>query len=238
MAGTTSRTTTSGIWPTTLQHWQVLESNVGTLVTKHFARGTGNNPLLWHLHPHPPHSHHNLHYIIRPGGWVDGSVFPWASKPQGSGGISSMPSLPSPTPTGTGSPTPQGTGSSVPGSPTGSSPVKTSSIAHTVDQTTPSCFADGAAWFSPTSWCNCGLDSTYTTLSTTSGPTEANCAYMTLPESGIHPIMTSAAPTIVPGTNGVPGCAAIVASGGTSAYCNCGGTVPWLPLFVLLWTDS
>ncbi|KAL4961390.1 uncharacterized protein BDV14DRAFT_203840 [Aspergillus stella-maris] len=90
--------------------------------------------------------------------------------------------------------------------------------------TTPNCFADGAAWLSPTSWCDCGSNSTYSALPTTSGATEINCNYMSLPTLTIQPATTSAAPTDIPGVNGVPGCVAVVASDQTSDYCNCGGT--------------
>lgn len=88
----------------------------------------------------------------------------------------------------------------------------------------PTCMADGAPWYSPTSWCDCGPSSTYPTLSATSGATTANCAYASLPASTIQPVSTSAAPTNIPGQGGIPGCAAVVPTSGTSAYCNCGGT--------------
>ena len=89
---------------------------------------------------------------------------------------------------------------------------------------TPTCMADGAPWYSPTSWCDCGPSSTYPTLSPTAGATSANCAYSSLPASTLQPVSTGTAPTNIPGQNGVPGCAAVVSTPGTSAYCNCGGT--------------
>ena len=89
---------------------------------------------------------------------------------------------------------------------------------------TPTCLADGAPWYSPTSWCDCGPSSTYATLSPTAGATSANCAYTSLPASTIRPVSTGTAPTNTPGQGGLPGCAAVVSVPGTSAYCNCGGT--------------
>ena len=88
----------------------------------------------------------------------------------------------------------------------------------------PTCMADGAPWYSPTSWCDCGPSATYPTLPASSGATSANCAYSSLPASPITPHSTSAAPTNIPGEGGVPGCAGVVSVPGTSAYCNCGGT--------------
>ena len=88
----------------------------------------------------------------------------------------------------------------------------------------PTCMADGAPWYSPTSWCDCGPSSTYATLSPTSGATSANCAYTSLPASTLQPVSTGTAPTNIPGQNGLPGCAGVVSVPGTSAYCNCDGT--------------
>lgn len=88
----------------------------------------------------------------------------------------------------------------------------------------PSCMADGAAWYSPSSWCRCG-GSTYATLSATSGDKDGLCAYKTLPSKTISPVTTSAPPTNVPGMNGVPGCRAVVSDASSSAHCNCGGTL-------------
>ena len=105
-----------------------------------------------------------------------------------------------------------GTGASSP--PVGGGPSKA----------TPTCLADGAPWYSPTSWCDCGPSSTYATLSPTAGATSANCAYTSLPASTIRPVSTGTAPTNIPGQGGLPGCAAVVSVSGTSAYCNCGGT--------------
>ena len=98
----------------------------------------------------------------------------------------------------------------------GSTPAKTTPV--------PTCVADGAPWYSPTSWCDCGASATYPTLSASAGAKSANCAYTSLPASQLTPHSTSAAPTNVPGIGGVPGCAAVVSVPGTSAYCNCGGT--------------
>ena len=99
----------------------------------------------------------------------------------------------------------------------------------------PTCMADGAPWLDPTSFCDCGPSSTYSTLPATSGATSANCAYTTLPSNGITPTSKAGvtAPTNVPGQNGVPGCAAVIYPDGQACpyanYCNCGGTaVPFL----------
>ena len=97
-------------------------------------------------------------------------------------------------------------------------------VGGTSSTATPTCMADGAPWYSPTSWCDCGPSSTYPTLSPTAGATSANCAYTSLPASTLQPVSTGTAPTNIPGENGVPGCAAVVSVPGTSAYCNCGGT--------------
>lgn len=87
-----------------------------------------------------------------------------------------------------------------------------------------SCMADGAPWYSPTSWCDCGASATYPTLPASPGVTSANCDYSSFPASQLTPRSTGTAPTNVPGQGGVPGCAGVVAAPGTSAYCNCGGT--------------
>lgn len=117
--------------------------------------------------------------------------------------------------------------------PTSSVPVETSvgsstlsSASATIKSSTsvPDCLADGAPWYSPTSWCDCGLSSTYPTLPVTPGATTANCAYTSLPVSTIQPARTSAAPTNIPGQGGISACVAVASSKETSAYCNCGGT--------------
>lgn len=108
--------------------------------------------------------------------------------------------------------------------PTTGSPSTSSAPATTSSVPPPDCMADGAPWYSPTSWCDCGATAKYPTLPPVSGQTSANCAYTQLPDSTINPISISAAPTNIPGVNGVPGCAAVVSVPGTSAYCNCGGT--------------
>ena len=94
----------------------------------------------------------------------------------------------------------------------------------------PTCMADGAPWLDPTSFCDCGPSATYSTLSSTSGATSANCAYTSLPTNKITPTSRAGvvAPTNVPGQNGVPGCAAVIYPDGQACvnanYCNCGGT--------------
>ena len=99
---------------------------------------------------------------------------------------------------------------------------------------TPDCMADGAPWYSPTSWCDCatsGTNSAFPTLPPSSGVTgsSANCAYTSLdPSKTIKPVSVSAAPTNIPGMNGVPGCAPVLQGDGQGCpnvdYCNCGGT--------------
>ena len=98
----------------------------------------------------------------------------------------------------------------------------------------PDCMADGAPWYSPTSWCDCATSGTYLvfpTLPPSSGVTgsSADCAYTSLdPSKTIKPVSVSAAPTNIPGMNGVPGCAAVIEGDGQGCpnvdYCNCGGT--------------
>ncbi|THC92373.1 hypothetical protein EYZ11_008163 [Aspergillus tanneri] len=107
--------------------------------------------------------------------------------------------------------------------PSSENPLRTP-LTVSVSATTPSCMADGAPWFSPSSWCYCGPSSTYPTLLATSNATTANCAYTSLPASTIQPVTISAPPMNIPGKYGVPGCAAVASSDGKSAYCNCGGT--------------
>ena len=99
---------------------------------------------------------------------------------------------------------------------------------------TPDCMADGAPWYSPTSWCDCATSGTnlaFPTLPPSSGTTgsSANCAYTYLdPSQTIKPVSVSAAPTNIPGMNGVPGCAYVMQGDGQGCpnvdYCNCGGT--------------
>lgn len=88
----------------------------------------------------------------------------------------------------------------------------------------PTCMADGASWYSPTSWCDCGPTGRYSTLKPTAGATTANCAYVSLPSTTIKPVATASEPTNVPGMNGLGACQGIVSSPGTSAYCDCNGT--------------
>ena len=75
------------------------------------------------------------------------------------------------------------------------------------------CMADGAPWYSPTSWCDWGSSSIYPILCAMSGITSDHCAYSTLPISKIKPTSTMAAPTNIPGLGGIPGCAAVMSRG-------------------------
>lgn len=114
------------------------------------------------------------------------------------------------------------------------SPSSSSSPSSPRSSSNPACMADGTPWYSPTNWCDCGPSSTYAALPESSGASGANCAYASLPMTTIQPISTSAAPTNIPGQGGVPGCAAVTSSAGTSDCCNCGGT----PAPTLSPTDS
>ena len=112
------------------------------------------------------------------------------------------------------------------GSTTGSPSAKiTSALASTP---LPDCMADGAPWYSPTSWCDCGASAKYPTLPPTSGMSTANCDYTALPSATINPVSVSAAPTNIPGENGLPGCNYILYPDGQGCpyanYCDCGGT--------------
>ena len=55
----------------------------------------------------------------------------------------------------------------------------------------PSCSPNGASWYSPTTWCDCGPSLTYPTItfaSNASSPTPSKCAYQSLDLSKtIHP---------------------------------------------------
>lgn len=102
----------------------------------------------------------------------------------------------------------------------------------TTSMAAPNCMADGAPWFLPTSWCDCGASATYPTIPPSSGATAstANCAYTVLPTATIKPTSNTAAvaPTNIPGQNGVSGCAYYLAAdqglpSGTPNYCSCGG---------------
>ncbi|KAL8898432.1 MAG: hypothetical protein Q9207_006699 [Kuettlingeria erythrocarpa] len=96
--------------------------------------------------------------------------------------------------------------------------------------TSLSCSLNGAPWFSPASWCECGPSpySIYPTISTVDGASSANCAYRTRPPSMITPVTISAVPTNIPGQGGIPGCAPVMYPNGQACidadYCNCGGT--------------
>lgn len=69
----------------------------------------------------------------------------------------------------------------------------------------PTCLSDGAPWFSPSAWCDCGVSSKYPTMSGKSG--SAACSYSVLPTAMITPVSNGVAPTNVPGQNGLPACA-------------------------------
>ena len=112
--------------------------------------------------------------------------------------------------------------------------VSMSSIVDSVVTTmaAPYCSVDGAPWFLPTLWCDCGVSATYPTIPPSSGVTvsTANCAYTILPTATIKPTSNTnvLAPTNIPGQNGVPGCAYNLAAAhnlpsGTPDYCFCGG---------------
>ncbi|KAL8673195.1 MAG: hypothetical protein Q9168_002387 [Polycauliona sp. 1 TL-2023] len=95
------------------------------------------------------------------------------------------------------------------------------------------CIADGAAWFSPTRWCDCGPSATYATLPTSAQDSNDECAYTAFPATQITPISTGTKPTNIPGVGGLPGCAPVMYPNGQQCpytdYCNCGGTpVPYL----------
>ena len=103
---------------------------------------------------------------------------------------------------------------------------------YTTSMAAPNCMADGAPWFLPTSWCDCGVSATYPTIPPSSGVTvsSANCAYTVLPTATIKPTSNTkvAAPTNVPGQNGLSGCAYYIAAdqglpSGTPDYCYCAG---------------
>ncbi|KAL9637154.1 MAG: hypothetical protein Q9164_002378 [Protoblastenia rupestris] len=100
----------------------------------------------------------------------------------------------------------------------------------------PTCMADGAPWMDPEDYCRCGKDGIYPTIPPPSDAkvTTVDCAYSTLdPSKKITPTSKEAAPTNIPGKNGVPGCAPVIYPNGQACvdanYCNCGGTpVPFL----------
>lgn len=71
----------------------------------------------------------------------------------------------------------------------------------------------------------------FPTLPFSSGATDssANCQYTSLdPSKTITPLSVSAAPSNIPGENGLPGCALVLEGDGQGCpsvdYCNCGGT--------------
>lgn len=83
--------------------------------------------------------------------------------------------------------------------------MKLGSLPMSVMTAKPTCLSDGAAWFSPTAWCDCGVSAKYPTISGQSG--SSACSYSKLPSALITPVSTGAAPTNIPGQNGVPDCA-------------------------------
>ncbi|KAL9099853.1 MAG: hypothetical protein Q9163_004701 [Psora crenata] len=119
----------------------------------------------------------------------------------------------------------------------------TSNIA-TTTAPLPDCMADGAPWYSPTSWCDCGTGK-YPTLPPVSSVTTslANCNYTSLDTSEtINPISTSAAPTNIPGLGGIPGCNYVLQGDEQGCanvdYCNCGGTYVGLLTTIVSGTTS
>ena len=95
-------------------------------------------------------------------------------------------------------------------------------LASSASTATSTCMADGAPWMSPTSYCDCGTGAVYPTLAPEQGVTTANCDYKTLPSSTIKPVSTGTAPTNIPGTGGLPGCAAVIYGDGQDCpYANC-----------------
>ena len=87
------------------------------------------------------------------------------------------------------------------------------------------CMADGAPWYSPTSWCECQISSTIASFDLPSpAPSGADnkCVYSNTPTKTITPKSTSAAPTNIPGQGGVPGCAYVLYPDGQACpYANC-----------------
>ena len=124
-----------------------------------------------------------------------------------------------------------------------------SSIVHIAmtSMAAPTCLADGAPEFLPTSWCDCGVSATYPTIPPSSGVTAstANCAYTVHPTATIKPTSNTnvVAPTNVPGKNGVAGCAYYLAAAqglpsGTPNYCFCGGGPSLPPAYAPLLTHT
>ncbi|OKL61805.1 hypothetical protein UA08_02872 [Talaromyces atroroseus] len=73
----------------------------------------------------------------------------------------------------------------------------------------------------PTPYCTCN-DGWVAGIGTTIGKDKFTTYTCEVGKSTVIPVST-VKPTNVPGVNGVPGCAAIAAAPGTSAYCDCGG---------------
>lgn len=107
------------------------------------------------------------------------------------------------------------------------------SAASTASVLSPSCSPDGAAWYSPSVWCSCSGKkfAALAAATSTAGVAkrenfdQAECAYSILPTSTVNPVSVSAAPTNVPGENGLSGCAAVDAGDEQGCpgvdYCNC-----------------
>lgn len=74
--------------------------------------------------------------------------------------------------------------------------------------------------YSTGTYCTCN-DGAFAGVGSTIG-TDQYTTYIC--ETGLRMPIATVAPTNVPGKGGLPGCAAVVAVTGTSAYCNCGGT--------------
>ena len=94
------------------------------------------------------------------------------------------------------------------------------------------CMADGAPWYSPTSWCDCGASASLPALPVPTGITgtdssSAMCTYSSIdPAKTIHPVSTSAAPTNIPGEGGLDGCRGVIGPDSNCpyaeyGYCNC-----------------
>ncbi|KAK0506986.1 hypothetical protein JMJ35_010686 [Cladonia borealis] len=93
----------------------------------------------------------------------------------------------------------------------------------------PDCMADGAPWYSPTSWCDCGPGKYPTTPVSNATTSSANSNYTSLDTSKtINPISTSAAPTTIPNVGGIPGCHYVPQGDEQGCanvdYCNCAVT--------------
>ena len=124
--------------------------------------------------------------------------------------------------------------------------TKTMAKSNATTTSLPNCMADGAPWYSPTTWCDCGPSMTFPTIafaSNATSPTPSNCAYQSLdPSKTIHPISTSAPPTNIPGQGGLPQCVYVLAAPDNGCpgadYCDCGGTYTGLMTTTISYTVS